>query len=301
LQLTVKYPIALIFAHLLGNCPICEQSFGNHYCAILAETSAVFQRIFLMEPLIAGKKMTPKWPSARIINRRGEHLFYTGMAVAVVITVFVGFARTYYLRPYFGTPSLTPLLHLHGIVFTSWIVLFLTQTTLVAANRTGLHRRLGIAGAVIAVLMILVGCVTAIVRAKVVEVPPGGPSPLAFLTIPLGDMLVFGSLVGAGFYFRRRVDVHKRLMLLATISILPAATARLPFAFIQQVGPLAFFGLADLFIVVCLFYDLVSRGRFHRATVWGGLVIIVSQPLRLIIGNTQAWLSFASWLTQWVD
>ena len=252
-----------------------------------------------MKSLMVGKRSMAA--HAGIISKRREHLFYTGMAVAVVITVFAGFARTYYLRPYFGTPALTPLLHLHGVIFTSWLVLFLAQTALVAANRTGIHRRLGVAGAVIAVLIVLVGTATAIIRAKLVEVPPGSPSPLAFLTIPLGDMLVFASLVGAGFYFRRRGDVHKRLMLLATISILPAATARLPFAFIQQVGPLAFFGLADLFIVACLLYDLVARGRIHRATIWGGLVIVVSHPLRLVIGNTTAWLAFATWLTQWVN
>jgi hypothetical protein len=252
-----------------------------------------------MKSLIVGKNTGAA--HAGSISKRRERLFYTGMAVAVVVTVFAGFARTYYLRPYFGTPSLTPLLHLHGIVFTSWLVLFLIQTTLVAANRTGIHRRLGIVGAVIAVLMVLIGTATAIIRAKVVEVPPGAPSPLVFLTIPLGDMLVFAILVGAGFYFRRRRDAHKRLMLLATISILPAATARLPFAFIQQVGPLAFFGLADLFIVVCLLYDIAARRRLHRATVWGGLLLVISHPLRLVIGNTQAWLAFATWLTQWVD
>jgi hypothetical protein len=238
---------------------------------------------------------------AGVSGRRRERLFYTGMAVAFVVTVFAGFARTYYLRPYFGAPILTPLLHLHGVVFTSWLALLLAQTALVAANRTGTHRRLGVAGAAIAVLVVLVGCATALIRAKVVEVPPDAPSPLVFLTIPLGDMFVFACLVGAGFYFRRRVDVHKRLMLLATIAILPAATARLPFAFIQQVGPLAFFGLADLFIAACLIYDLVSRRRFHRATVLGGLLIVVSQPLRLLIGGTQAWLAFATWLTQWVE
>ena len=252
-----------------------------------------------MKPLVVGEGRTAA--RAGLGNRRRERLFYTGMAVAFVVTVFAGFARTYYLRPYFGTPALTPLLHLHGLVFTSWLALLLTQTALVASNRTGIHRRLGVAGAVLAVLMVVVGCATAIIRAKIVEVPPDAPSPLVFLTIPLGDMLVFAILVGAGFYFRRRVDVHKRLMLLATISILPAATARLPFAFIQQVGPLAFFGLADLFIVVCLLYDLLARGRLHRANIWGGLLIVVSHPLRLLIGQTQAWLTFASWLTSWVD
>ena len=231
-------------------------------------------------------------------SKRRERLFYTGMAVAFVLTVFAGFARTFYLRPHFQTQPLIPLLALHGIVFTSWIALLLTQTTLVATKRTRTHMRLGVAGGLLASLMILIGTVTAIVRAKGPS-PVPGVNPLSFLTIPLGDMLVFASLVGAAFYFRRRADTHKRLMLLATIAILPAAVARLPFAFIQQYGPLAFFGLSDLFIVPCLIYDIVTRGRPQRATVLGGALIVISHPLRLVIGNTHAWLVFATWLTHW--
>ena len=231
-------------------------------------------------------------------SKRRERLFYTGMAVALVLTVFAGFARTFYLRPHFQTQPLIPLLALHGIVFTSWIALLLTQTTLVATKRTRTHMRLGVAGGLLASLMIVIGTVTAIVRAKGPS-PVPGVNPLSFLTIPLGDMLVFATLVGAAFYFRRRADTHKRLMLLATIAILPAAVARLPFAFIQQYGPLAFFGLSDLFIVPCLIYDIVTRGRPHRATVLGGALIVISHPLRLLIGNTHAWLVFATWLTHW--
>src|SRR5687768_6815056 len=251
-----------------------------------------------MKSLTLENDALPERPA--IVARRRERLFFTGMVIAMVITAFAGFARTYYLRPYFGHPPLVPLLHLHGVVFSAWLVLLVIQTVLVAANRTRVHRRLGVAGAVVAVLVVLVGTLTALIRARIVEVPPGTASPLVFLTIPLGDMLMFAILVGAGFYFRRRADVHKRLMLLATIAILPAATARLPFAFIQQVGPIAFFGLADLFILVCLLYDLISRGRPHRTTVWGGLLIILSQPLRLLIGMTDTWISFADWLTRWV-
>ncbi len=237
--------------------------------------------------------------TATIVNRRRERVFYIGMSLAVLITVFAGFSRTYFLRPYFDVRPLLPILHLHGLIFSSWIILLITQTALIAAKRTDIHRRLGIAGGVIASLMVIVGTLTAIIRAKVIEVPPGSPPPLVFLTIPLGDMLVFAILVGAGFYYRRRPDVHKRLMLLATIAILPAAVARLPFAFISEWGPLAFFGLSDLFIVPCLIYDLITRGRFHRATVLGGLLIVISHPLRLIVGNTPAWLAFAGWITQW--
>lgn len=233
-----------------------------------------------------------------IDKRRAEHIFYTAMSVAILITVFAGFSRTFYLRPYFQTQPLLPLLIAHGIVFSAWIVLFLTQTTLVATRRTRIHMRLGIVGGILASLMLVIGTYTAIVRAK-------GPSPipdvnpLSFLTIPLGDMLVFGILVGTALYFRRRPDTHKRLMLLSTIAILPAAVARLPFGFIQAGGPLAFFGLSDLFILPLLVFDIVTRGRPHRATLLGGALIVISHPLRMVIGGTQAWLAFATWITQW--
>lgn len=244
--------------------------------------------------------LTVEKQSAVFINCRRERLFYTGMAVAFLLIVFAGFARTYYLRPYFSAGVLTPLLHLHGLIFTSWLVLLLAQTVLVASKRTAVHRRLGWAGAVLTALMIVVGTTTAVVRAKAFEVPPGTPSPLVFLTIPLGDMLVFGLLVGAAFYYRRRTDVHKRLMLLATVAVLPAAVGRLPFDFFLQGGPLVFFGIPDLFVLVMLLYDLLTRGRPHRATVLGGLLLVASHPLRLPVGNTQAWLSFATWLTNLV-
>ena len=228
-----------------------------------------------------------------------ERIFYTGMAAAILVTVFAGFSRTFYLRPYFPqTQQLIPLLILHGLVFSGWIMLFITQVTLVATKRTRTHMKLGIAGGVLATLMLLIGTLTAIVRAKGPSPVPGVNS-LSFLTIPLGDMLIFGILVGAAFYFRRKPDVHKRLMLLATIGILPAAVARLPFDFIQQTGPLAFFGLADLFIIPVLIYDIATRGRPHRATLLAGALIVASHPLRMIVGGTHAWIAFATWLTQW--
>lgn len=238
--------------------------------------------------------------TTRTSARNRERIFYTGMSVAILATVFGGFSRTFYLRPYFQqVQPLIPLLILHGIVFSSWIVLLITQTTLVAARRTRTHMRLGIAGGVLAASMIIIGTVTAIIRAKATQSPIPGVDPLSFLTIPLGDMLVFAILIGSAFYFRRKPDIHKRLMLLATIGILPAAVARLPFDFIQRTGPLAFFGLADLFIIPVLIYDIATRGRPHRATVLAGVLIVVSHPLRMIIGGTHAWIAFAAWLTHW--
>lgn len=232
----------------------------------------------------------------RIITvRRRERLFYVGMAIAILLTVFAGFSRSYFLKAQFGTPPLSLLLHVHGLVFTSWILLFLAQTTLVAARRTDIHRRLGVLGGVLAALVVVLGTATAIIRVKQGATVPGVP-PLSFLAIPLFDMVVFAILVSAGFYYRHRADVHKRLMTLATVALLPAPIARLPLAILQGGLPVIF-GLADLFLIVVLAYDLAVWRRVHRATAWGGLVILASQPLRLIVSGTPAWMAIASWLT----
>jgi hypothetical protein len=152
---------------------------------------------------------------------------------------------------------------------------------------------MGVAGAVLAGLVVIVGSLTAILRVKGGSAPiPGVPGPV-FLAIPLFDMALFAILVGAALYFRRRLEAHKRLMTLATISLLGAPIARFHLG-----GPLTFFGLSDLFIVAMLVYDLATRKKIHPATIWGGLLVVASQPLRLMISGTSAWMAFAGWLTR---
>ncbi len=236
-------------------------------------------------------------PRVILTVRRRERLFYLGMAVAILITVFAGFSRSYFLKARFGAPPLPLLLHLHGLVFTSWILLFLAQTTLVAARRTDIHRRLGVFGGVLAALLLILGTATAIIRVKGGSAPIPGVPPLSFLAVPFFDMVVFAILIGAGLYHRHRADVHKRLMTLGTIALLSAPIARLHFPMLPP-GPPTFFGLTDLFILAMLVYDLATRRRPHPATIWGGLLIVVSQPLRLMISGTPAWLAFAGWLTR---
>ncbi len=228
---------------------------------------------------------------------RRTRRFYVGMAIAIAITVFAGFSRSYFLKSWYGTPELSPLLHLHGLVFTAWVLFFLSQTALVATGRTYLHQRMGIAGAVLALLVLVVGLTVSITRVKTGTSPIPGVPPLGFLAIPFFDMVVFAILVGTALYFRRRLEAHKRLMTLSIITLLPAPIARLQFPMLPP-GPPTFFGLADLFIVVMLVYDLSTRRKVHPATIWGGLLIVASQPLRLMISGTPAWLAFAGWLTR---
>jgi hypothetical protein len=105
-------------------------------------------------------------------------------------------------------------------------------------------------------------------------------------------MMVFVVLVGSALYYRRRPETHKRLMLLATISILDAATARWPFTFVTA-STWAYYVTADIFMLAAVTYDLISRRRVHPANIWGGLFVVVAQILRDVVGRTSTWHAFA--------
>jgi hypothetical protein len=230
-------------------------------------------------------------PIARSQDRR----FYSGMALLIAAIVFAGFSRTFYLSPWRDGPALSPLRIVHGLIFSAWIVLFVAQTALVAGGRRDIHRRLGVAGAVLAAAMLVVGTVLAIGNAREGRAPPGVP-PLPFLIIPLFDMLVFAPLVAAAVWYRRRPETHKRLMLIATISLMAAPVARLPTA-LAAAGPLFYFGVVDLLLLTGVLYDLATRRKVHPVYVWGGLAILASQVIRLALSGTGAWLAVATWLT----
>jgi FtsH-binding integral membrane protein len=227
----------------------------------------------------------------RPVTRKTDRLFFTGMALASALTLFLGFLPSYFHRSA-ELPVLTPLYQLHGALFTAWIALLVAQTALVAGGHTDTHRKMGVAGAVLAAVVFIAGVAVSIETLRRNGGPPGG-DPRKFFAIPLGDIIVFGALVSAGVLQRRRVETHKRLMLLATISLLTAAVAR----FLGQVGmggaPNLFFG-TDVFVLVLVLYDLASRGRVHPATFWGGAMVVGFKPLLFYtLSATPAWLALA--------
>ena len=234
--------------------------------------------------------------AAAVRTGRRTRRFYVGMAIAIAITVFLGFFRSYYLKGWYGAPELGRLLHLHGLVFTTWVLFFVSQTVLVATGRTWLHRRMGIAGAVLAALVVIVGTTVAITRLRTGISPLPEIPAASFFAIPFFDMVVFAILVATAIYYRRRLEAHKRLMTLSMITLLPAPIARMSFLPLPP-GPPTFFALADLFIVAMLVYDLTTRRKIHPATIWGGLLVVASQPLRLMLAGTPAWLGFARWVS----
>jgi len=239
-------------------------------------------------------------PSSRSVSGAYDRIFYSGIAIVMGLTVFAGFARTYFGPLAIGGPRATQsggpwttLVHAHAALFTSWVLLFIVQTALVAGRRVAVHRRLGIAGAVLAASMVVAGSLLAIGTAARGGTA-NGMEPLPFLVIPLFDLALFSGFVIAALVMRRHKDAHKRLMLLAYANIITAAIARLPG--VGPLGPPVFFGLSFSFVIAGAIYDFMSRGRVHRVYWIGGLITLLSVPLRLMISSTPVWRSFATWL-----
>jgi hypothetical protein len=221
--------------------------------------------------------------------------FYLCAVLGAAIIVFAGFAQSYFLKGFFGTPPLYPLLHLHGLVMASWFVLFATQSWLIETHRVHLHRRLGLFGALLAVTILLVGAAVVTINAREGRVPPAAPVPVVVF-LSYANLMAFGVLVGAAIYFRGRSEFHKRLMLMATLNLLPAAISRIPLDFVQSGGLLTVFGLPDLFIVGCVAYDTLRHRRLNPAFGWGALFSIVWPALGIVLGGSSAGSTFVTWV-----
>ena len=226
----------------------------------------------------------------------GERRVYTWAAVVALIVVFAGFAPTYYLKSVYGSPELSTIKHVHGIVMTAWFAFFLVQVRLVATGNTMTHRKLGVFGVALALTVLVVGMLTAIASARAGVTPLPSIPPLVFLVMPVGELVIFAVLVTAAIVLRKRSPYHKRLMLLASIALLTPAMARLPFEFVRVGGPLAFFALTDLVILACIAFDTVKNRRLHPAFAAGLAFVIVGQIGRLALSQTAAWMTFAKWL-----
>lgn len=241
--------------------------------------------------------------SAIAVRVKAERRFFTGMAVAMLLFVFLGFAPTYFLAPLLELelarpPHLSPLVHLHAAVASAWMVFLVLQTGLIMGQQHASHMRNGLIGAALAAALVLIGFAVAITAAQSGRNPPGW-TPSEFLIIPLVNLVLFAGFVAAALSFRGRVDIHKRLMLIATIAILVPAGSRFARYYLAPVvpgGPVGGMILSDLFLAALAIHDVRTRGRLHPATIWGGSILLFSQPLRLLIGETAIWNRFAELL-----
>lgn len=232
----------------------------------------------------------------RLFDRR----LFLAISIAFAGIVLVGFGRTFYLRDLFDVPPLpSRLVSVHGFLMTAWVALFLTQVRLIARQRVRVHRRLGYSAIALAGLIIATGVPVAVRAAKYgsASKPPGIP-PLAFLAVPLFDLLMFVLLFGGAIYFRTRPRAHKTLMLLTVVNFLPPALGRMAFA--APLGPMWFLGLPAAIAVGCLVLEARRYGSLNRVFLAGTILLVLSYPARLMLMGTDAWIAFATFATSFV-
>jgi hypothetical protein len=171
--------------------------------------------------------------------------------------------------------------------------LLVAQTSLVSAGRTDIHRRLGVLGFSLASLMVILGIIAGTDALRRGFAPPG-VDPKTFYIVPVSDMLIFATLIFLAFRARFDPAAHKRLIIIGTSALLIAAASRWPFAFVNNKLLTATL-ISDIGVLFLVAYDLFSTGKLHRATLYGGIFLIVAQQIRFSIAQTSAWHAVATW------
>jgi hypothetical protein len=224
-------------------------------------------------------------PRARPARRK----FYVGISLLITAIVIAGFAPQLYASLVLGVER-PWILHVHGAVYIGWLALLISQAVLASRGRIAMHRRVGNFGIAYGVLVLILGLVVTF-AATVMHVRAGEWSMEragSFLPIPLGDMALFGGFFGAAVAYRSRPDIHKRLVLLASVALMFAGAGRLWFADSWQL----MLAMWYLPVVLAMGYDLFTMRRIHPAYLIG-IAIMTVALLRIPFGNSQLWLDIA--------
>ena len=235
--------------------------------------------------VLAGAAVT-----GRQTARRKNRKFYVFLSVLMTLIIVTGFWPSYYGPLMRGATEIPAILHFHGAIMAGWMALLILQTTLAANGRIRAHRSVGKFGIGYGTFVFLLGLVVSFV-APAMHVTAGEwpvDQAAGFLPIPLVDMLLFGGFFFTAAAYRSKPEIHKRLMLLATIALLFAAAFRLDAAEVMPL-PMAI-ALWFVPVVLGLAYDWATQGRVDLLYVIG-LIAMGLSLLRLPLGSTEAWLS----------
>ncbi len=226
-------------------------------------------------------------PPARPLLR-----FYFVMAIVITLVVLFGFSRTIEQGLIHPPSPVPPILFVHTFVFSAWMLLLLVQTALVQGRQVRLHRALGMTSIVLGVLLPIVGVSTAILMGRF-RIAHGEAGVQAFLLVPLFDMTLFAILFALGIAWRKRPELHKRLMFMAAAALTVAAFARFP----SYLVPAGMFDVAfDALIVIAMGRDLWVERRVHRVYLIALPLIAAGQLLANAVRNTPWWIELAGGL-----
>lgn len=248
--------------------------------------------------------ITPTSSFEPTMSRRTTGDFFTGMALVAMGITVAGFGSTMVDLESRREPVNFAVV-LHGAIFGAWLVLFLSQTILVSMGRIALHRKMGYIGTVLEILMMVSGYLTAITMARrgydlSGDLVQGTNDPITLLALQLGDIFTFGLLVGIAIWFRKRPDIHKRLMLLATIgALMPAALTHIigHSPVLREIqAPIIIIPLF-LLLFASAIHDRIYLGRIHPISLWVALAMFLLSNLRaVVIGPSETWHDLANWL-----
>lgn len=222
-----------------------------------------------------------------------ERRYFTASSVLIALLVLVGFSRTFYLHTLFNVAMPSRFIAFHGALMTGWIVLVLVQALLIRQGKTNWHRWLGFAGLAYAAVIVPVGFL-ATFGAAIREVRAHSafvPSQLNVLGLEQMQMLLFGGLVAAAALLRSRTDYHKRLMLIATLCIVPNAIVRLSFMIESDYlrTNLQFVTVWTALVAAFVGADVLRTRRLHPAFAWGASIAVASLYTAWYISRTAAW------------
>jgi hypothetical protein len=233
----------------------------------------------------------------RPANPAWDRVFFTGMILLLWATVLFGFAKTYFMAGMVSAPLPNRLIHIHGAVFTLWMVLLLVQELLIVGKKVRWHKTLGLAGFGLAVAMVVLGVMAATDALRRNDDGHSGLGAATFYAIPITGILTFAVLVYLAYRDRFKPAAHKRLILISTIALATAAVARWPVHFIQANPPsrnLVILG----FLLLVVAYDLLSLRRVLKTTIWASVYVMVLLLGCVPLGFTPVWHAFAAWMAK---
>jgi len=236
-------------------------------------------------------------PRARIARSK----VYAGLALMIAAIVLVGFSRSFY-GTFFADAAHPWVIHVHAAVYVGWLALLIAQTVLAARGDIATHRRVGKFGIAYGALVWVLGLIVAIAM-PVINVH-SGEWPMErgeqFLAIPLGDMVLFGGFFGAAIAYRRKPEIHKRLIVLAAVAVMFAAVGRALTNVAVMLGdpeaPLGGVPARLLLwyspVLVAMAHELVTRRRIHPV-YWIGVATMTVAFLRVPYSQTAQWHAIA--------
>ena len=226
-----------------------------------------------------------------------ERRLYGRMAIAMLVIVFIGFAPSFYLRGLIHVPRpnspMTPIMWVHGLVFTAWMLLFWWQTRLIAAGNRQTHMKLGVAGFGLALVMLVLMFVTAMQQVARATQPPF-IDPVSWTAVPLSTIPQFIVFLWLGWQHRRDPQAHKRAMLVLALLMMEPAIGRLPLFPPSFIGQYVSAFLSWALILPLVIWDHRSRGGLHWVTILGVLVTGAVLVLRFSVWTTKGWHGFVA-------